>query len=360
MQESFRRIMALIYKEFVAMWMDVGTRKILILPIIVQSIIFGYGATFNLIHIPYIVYDESRSEQSTNIINAINHNSYFSLVQYCNSKECVDENINNAKALLCIYFQSDFLNTKEIGIIADARNTASANTAIAYLNSIFTELNNQDNKPAINISYRYLYNENNITRFGILTGMILALSMIQVMLLSSLAIAKEREEGTFDMMLMTPTTPIEILLGKAIPPTLIAILQGVILFFICTLYFKIPFQGNFLLLLFAISLYSISCVGVGLTISAMAHTTQQAVVFSFLIIMPCIILSGLLTPIEAMPQWFIYITYLNPLFYGIAAVQRIYLEGASFFYIWHLFIPLIITACITLPMATILFRRELN
>ena len=185
------RLLALIYKEFVVILMDKGSRKILILPIIIQSILFGYGATFNLESVPYILYQDSFDPDATAIVQRINHNGTFNLTKYCTSEQCFKESLDAGEGLVGIYIAGDFTHTRTIYLASDARNTASANTAAGYVQSIVTAYNNEQKEryhtatsggtysspSAVSVNFRYLYNTNNITRFGLMTGMILALSM---------------------------------------------------------------------------------------------------------------------------------------------------------------------------------------
>lgn len=360
MIKSLLRIIALIKKEFVAMWMDKGTRKILILPIIIQSFIFGYGASFNPEIIPFAFYDEAKSAKTTELFNDIN-STLFKLTDFCYNPYCLKNSVSDGNALIGIYVKSDFAKDPKIFVIADARNTTSANIAIGYLTSIVAAFNHKHyNSEQININTRLRFNENNISRFSIMTGMILALSFIQVMLLSSFSVSREREDGTFDMLLMTPANPAEILIGKAVPPTLVAIMQGLMLFIICRFYFEIPFAGSLLNVIFILSLFSISIVSFGLAISALAKSPQQSLVFVFTLILPSIILSGMLTPISAMPAWFQSITKLNPLYYGMTALQRVYLEGQNFYEIAPLLIPLILVGLALMPLTMYLFRHKID
>lgn len=359
------RLWALIRKEFVVMFMDKGTRKILILPILIQSVLFGYGATFNLENVPYIVLNQSNDIHANALLRQIYHTPSFDLVKICFDEPCFIESLDRGEALMGLHIRSDFQRTRQVFVATDARNTSSANMALSYVQNIVGHYNQQQRQltgrdlPYL-IEYRYLFNENNITRYGLMTGMILALSMIQVMMLASFSVSREREEGTFDMMLMTPLTPVEILIGKAIPPTLIACAQAIVLFVICLAWFEIPFAGNFGALLTVILIFSLCNVGIGLAISALSSTSQQSVVTSFSLVLPCIILSGLITPYSAMPQLVQYIALLNPFFYGLEAVHRIYLEGQSFMQVVHLLLPLIGLGTLTLSCALMLFRGKLN
>lgn len=357
---SLLRIRALIQKEFIAMLLDSGTRKVLIVPIIVQSLIFGYGADFTLNHIGFAVFDDAHTRTSENFTSELANTPNFELTKSCPDLKCLKDAVDKQEALLGIYYDKSFKNTLTINLIADARNTASANTAKSYVSSIAADFCSRSaQRSSLTISSRFLFNENNVTRYSILTGMILALSMIQVLMLASLTVSREREEGTYDMLLMTPTTPVEILIGKAVPPVLIAIMQGLALHCICRYYFAIPFRGSFFTLLAAISFFSLAIVGLAMAISCLSNTSMQSLVTSFLIIIPSIMMSGLMTPIEAMPSWFKIAVYINPLYYGITSLWRIYLEGASLGEVIHLFIPLFIIGGCCMFVAVNLFRKKM-
>lgn len=360
MKAAWLRIVALLIKELKVLWADPGSRKILIIPILVQSIIFGYGATFNLEHIPYVLLDESGSLQSSRLVARMGGSGYFVRAGHCLTQQCFEQAMADGRGLLGVYFAPDFASSGRVQIIADARNTASANTAVSYLSSLAAASGTSSGAGGLNFNFRFYFNENNITRSGILTGMILGLSVIQVVLLASLSVAREREDGTFDMLLMTPAGTWEILIGKAAAPTLAAMGQSMALVLICTFWFEIPCQGSMILLTAVILLFALAVVSVGLAVSAIAASPQQALIIAFLLVLPGVILSGMLTPANAVTAWFRPVLYLNPLYYGIAAVQRIYLEGAGLGDIWHLLIPFVLTGLITMPLAMYLFRHHVS
>lgn len=377
---SLLRIFALMVKELRVLWEDPGSRRVLIVPIIVQCLIFGYGVTFNLERVPYVLFDESASPQSAQLVMALEGSGYFRRELTCFDEPCFLQAMDRGAGLVGLHFAPDFAVSAELNVIADARNTTSANTAAAYLTEAAALLLQRSDvqplfapwfaeaeakrqaagRPALSFTYRYYYNENNITRFGILTGMILGLSAIQVIILAALTVAREREDGTFDMLLMTPANSLEILIGKALPPAMAATGQSLILTAICTFWFDIPCRGSLLLLLLVIALFSLAVVGIGLAISAVVSNAQQAATTAFLTVLPCVILSGMLTPDSAVAPWFRFVLYINPLYYGIQAVQRIYLEGAGFFDIWHLLLPFGVFGLITMPAAMYLFRHRLT
>ncbi|MBU3826103.1 MAG: ABC transporter permease [Candidatus Anaerobiospirillum merdipullorum] len=357
-QAAWLRIWALMKKEFLMMWLDKGTRKILFIPILVQCVIFGYGATFNLEKVPLTLLDESHSVQSMRLCNELKANSLFDVVQECLSQQCLQQSLSTGQAVVGLHLPVDFATHGQLYLIADARNTTAANTALGYIEQSLVADSAQ---AQLQLNFRYYYNEHNITRYSFLTSMILALTLIQITLLSSLTVAREREEGNFDMLLLTPATPLEILIGKALPPTITACMQSLLLFLICRFYFAIPLRGSFLLLSLVVVLFALAVVGLGLAISALARSAQQALITAFIIALPCVILSGLITPLAAMPPALqVFVKCVNPLYYGIEALQRIYLEGAGFMAIYHLLIPLLICASITLPIARYLFDHQLD
>ena len=291
---SLVRIAALVWKELVTMFRDPGSRKILIVPVLAQAVLFGYGATFNLEHVPWTYCDESRSALSHEVIRKVGENGVFELVSPSLNLDALGDAVERGDALTALYFPDDFAETGRLLVITDARNTTTANVATGYISVIVERLNAQNGNAApVQLVERFRFNENNITRWNIMPGLILALSLIQVMLLSGLTVSREREEGSFDMMLMTPASSWEIYLGKGLPAIFVGIMQALIIFSVSCFWFEIPFAGSFATLLLVITLFSAAVVGLGLAISAVCRTIQQSMVAAFLCILPAIILSGL-------------------------------------------------------------------
>ncbi len=359
--KSYLRILALIKKEFLTILMDRSSRLILIAPVIVQCIIFGYGASYHLEHVPYAICNESNDHLAYEIENELAHTPKFELVAKCLSQQCVKDNVDSQQSLLGIYIASDFKSTHQLLVVTDARNTASANTAAGYVTSIIEKLNDEIfGKSAIAINSRYLYNENNYTRYTILIGMTLALSVIQVLLLASLSVSREKEEGSYDMMIMTPSRTFEMLIGKAVAPVIIAMLQSLMLIAICNFYFEIPIRGNIFAITALIAIFSFAIVGIGLAISTVSRTTMQSLITAFSLCLIFIMSSGLITAVDGMPVWFKTVAYCNPLYYGINAMWELYLEGYSFTEVTDKLIPLLVVGGITMSLAAILFKHKID
>ncbi len=358
---SILRIIGLTIKEFLTIINDKGSLQVLIVPIFAQCVLFGYGTAFDLKHVPWVYYDAAKTLESQNVLFDIGNTPIFELQRQCPSVQCVKDSVDRQEALIGIIIDGDFKREHTLNVIGDARNTASANTATGYVQSIVTAYNHKKlGDMGYSVQSRMWFNPNNITRFSIVSAMIIILTFIQVLMLSALSISRERENGSYDMMLMTPTSPFEMLVGKALPPLFISMCQGLISFLICHFYFEITLQGNFFELFFAILCFNISVVGFGMMISVFAKNPMQSMIISFLCLMPMVMCSGMLTSVDAMPSWFKIFVYLDPMYYGLNILWRIYLEGLSILDVWYYFIPLLITLCVSMGLCLYLFRRKLE
>jgi ABC-2 type transport system permease protein len=186
------------------------------------------------------------------------------------------------------------------------------------------------------------------------------LTFLQTLLLTAMSVAREREQGTFDQLLVTPLRPFEIMLGKAVPSVLIGLIQATLILLVAQLWFQIPFVGSYLTLYAGLLLFLLAAVGMGLMLSAVVATMQQAMLYAFVIMMPFALLSGLTTPLSNMPALFQDFTLLNPLRYAIDIAHRAYLEGADIGQLMPDLWPMAIIATVTLSSAAWLFRGGLE
>ena len=203
-------------------------------------------------------------------------------------------------------------------------------------------------KSPVSVVMRAWFNPQLETRWNIMPGMLASLSIIQIMLLAALSVAREREQGTFDQMLVTPLSPWEILIGKAIPPIVVGLAQAAFILVICVFWFHIPFAGSYVDLFIALGVFTLSCAGLGLCVSAVSLSMQQALVYCFVTLLPMILLSGQIA------------TYANPLRFALVCVRSIYLEGSTLADIAPNFVPMLAVAAVTLPLAGWLFRNRLS
>lgn len=355
-------------KEFLAILKDPASRVILVIPPLLQSLLFGYGATYDLTNVPYAVLDQSRGAASTQLLARLDGTGVFHRVATLTATSQIAESIDSGSALLVLQFGPEFERQLARGeatplqLILDGRNSTTAGTAAAQIRSVVGDFNQtyvNKTGPPITVDARAWYNPNLETRWNILPGLIAALSMMQTMMLAALSVAREREQGTFDQLLVTPYTPMQIMFGKALPSIFIGLVQSSLILMIALFWFSIPMAGSLLVLYAGLLMFTIAIVGIGLSISALSANMQQAMLYTFVLLMPMVLLSGLATPVSNMPAALQIATYANPLRFAIDLVRRVYLEGAPFSLIWHDFIPFFSIAALTLPLAAWLFRNRL-
>ncbi len=360
------KVWALVRKEMLTLVKDPANRALLIVPALMQALLYGYGATYDLTNVPYAVLDQSRGAASTELLARLDGTGVFHRVATLTSSDQLAGVIDRSEALVLIGIPSDFEERIAAGqqaplqVILDGRNSSTAGAAASYVSSIVASYNQSlGNVSSITVVSRSWFNPNLESRWNMMPGLIASLSLIQTLMLAALSVAREREQGTFDQLLVTPFTPFQILIGKALPSILVGLLQSTVIFLIILFWFKIPMSGSVWLLYLALFTFTAASVGIGLSISAMALNMQQAMLYTFMLIMPFMLLSGLLTPVRNMPEVLQILTYANPLRFGIDTVRCIYLEGAGLGDIAFNFIPLLAVAIITLPLAAWLFRNRL-
>ncbi len=366
-----QRILILCRKEFLAILKDPSSRIVLIMPVITQSILFGYAATYDLNNAPYAVLDQSRSAASAQLLAKLDGSGIFDRIANLDSQQQIQSVIDSGQALLVVQvspsFEQDLYAGRQadLQVILDARNSNSAGSAAAYISTIVNTFNQEWRQsmggggPALTVVSRAWYNPNLETRWNFMPSLIASLAFLQTLMLSALSVAREREQGTFDQLLVTPMSPGEIMVGKAVPPIFIGLVQSTIVMLMTIFWFGVPLSGSLFTLYLGLMFFMISSVGIGLAISALSANMQQAMFYSFMLIMPLMLLSGLATPVRNMPMPIQILTYANPLRFAIDIVQRVYLEGVSIVVLWHDLVPLFVIAIITLPWAAWLFRHRL-
>ncbi len=363
------RILALIRKELTAIFKDPRSRFVVLGPPILQMIIFGYAGTFDLNHVPYVLVDQSHSSESTRFIGRINGSGIFDCVASVGNIRRARPLLDSRRALLIIqipqYFDRDIVTGRgaQVQVIADGRNSNTAALAIGYLNDIQNQFNadlSADNPgiaPPVALQIRSWFNPNLLSRWQIVPGMIGLITMLAVMVITAMSIAREREQGTFDQLLVTPFTPLEIMAGKTIPPILIGLGQSAIIFVIVRYWFDVPYYGSAAAIVLIFVIFVIAAAGLGLLVSSISSTMQQALLGTFVLVMPCALLSGLATPISNMPRFVQEITLINPLRYDVQAAREAFLEGANVHQLMPELIPMVIIAVLSLLTASWMFRR---
>ncbi|HTP84249.1 MAG TPA: ABC transporter permease [Alphaproteobacteria bacterium] len=367
--DAVRRVLALIRKELLAILKDPRSRVSLFVPPILQCLIFGYAATYDLNHVPYAVLDQDHSAASHDMLAALDGSGVFQRVADLRRADDIKPAIDGGRAVLVVQFAQDFERrlmagrTADIQVIADGRNSNTAGTALNYVGTIVNGFNQHwasehGKKGApVRVVMRAWYNPNLETRWYMVPALIGTLTLLQTLLLTAMSVAREREQGTFDQLLVTPLRPAEIMVGKAVPSVLIGLIQATLILLVAQLWFRIPFAGSYLTLYAGLLLFLLAAVGIGLVLSAVVGTMQQAMLYAFLIMLPFSLLSGLTTPIGDMPEIFQDMTLVNPLRYAIDIAHLVYLEGAGLTGLVPDLWPMALIAAATLSTAAWLFRR---
>jgi ABC-2 type transport system permease protein len=367
---ALSRILALIGKELIAMLKDPRTRVVLFLPPLLESILFGYAASYDLSVVRYAVLDQDRSEASRTLLARLDGSGVFEREANLVSPSEIAEYIDARRVLVVVHIPQHFgVDLSQGGgaklqVIGDGRNSNTAGTALGYVANIVEDFQaawadkQGTSATRVRVLTRAWYNPQHETRWHMIPSLIGTLTMLQTLLLTAMSVAREREEGTFDQLLVTPLRPYEIMVGKALPAMMVGLFQATLILLVGQLWFEIPFMGSFLTLYVGLVLFVLAAVGIGLMVSALVATMQQAMLFSFVLLMPFILLSGLATPIENMPEVLQRATALNPLRYAISITERVYLEGAGFLQVVPDLWPLAGIAAFTLPMAAWVFRKR--
>lgn len=371
MKASLQRIRILFRKELLSIFKDPRSRIVLFAPIVVQTLLFGYAATFDLDRVPLAVLDQDRSNASGDLVAQLVGSGVFEQSAALDSPSQISPTIDTKRALVVLHigsgFQRDLLAGRgaAVQVVTDGRNSNTSAVAAGYISAVVETFNERwraqrgEAVAPLRIESRAWYNQNLETRWYMIPSLIAALSMLQTLMLTGLSVAREREQGTFDQLLVTPLRPGEIMIGKAVPPILIGLVQSTLVLLIALFWFGIPFAGSYWTLYASLLIFTVASVGIGLAVSAFAANMQQAMLFSFVLLMPMMLLSGLASPIKNMPEVLQIMTLANPLRHAIEAVHRVYLEGAGIGTILDNLWPLVAIGSLTLPTAAWLFRHRL-
>ncbi|OYY73209.1 MAG: antibiotic ABC transporter permease [Gammaproteobacteria bacterium 28-57-27] len=368
----WQRIIALSIKEFQALLRDPRSRFVIIIPPLLQLLVFSFAATFDLNHVPLAVYNQDGSQAAQALIARFTGSQHFTLTAPIEREADIPQRINEQDALMVLNigprFEHHLLVDRpaSVQIIIDGRNSNTAAIALGYASTIVQDFNTdwqQDHGlPALPsvMQTRAWFNPNLESRWFIIPGIVGLLMLVVVMVVTALSVAREREQGTFDQLLVTPLRPFEILVAKAIPGMVIGLLEATAIILLAVTVFAVPLHGSLLTLYTGIALFLLSATGVGLMISALSATLQQAVLGVFLFLVPAVILSGFATPIANMPPLVQDLTLINPLRYFMVILRSVFLEGSSFDGLIDQFWPLGVIGLSTLAFAGWLFRNRMH
>lgn len=374
-----RRLWALMVKEFLAIWKDPRTRMVVLVPPVIQVLIFAFAATFDVRQVPLAVWNEDGTSVSRELVRRFAGSDAFRIVARVDGPAAVRAVIDRQTAAAVLHIGQRFSAELATGrpapvqLLIDGRRSNSAlivqnyaaDIVAAYDRSLAGAAGGRSlagtlGQAGPTVAVRAWFNPNLESRWFILPGLNVLLAMITAMLLTALSVARERELGTFDQLLVTPLRPVEIMIGKVLPPLAIGLFEAVLILGLAVFAFGVPFVGSPAWLALGFVVFLVSAIGIGLAISALATTQQQAILGVFMYLTPAIVLSGFATPIENMPGWCRLLSRANPLRYMLDLSRGLYLRAPPASVILGDLWPMALIGLVTLAAATWLFRHRLE
>ena len=374
------RLKQMLIKEFIQVFRDKRTRFVLFGPPIIQMLIFGYAATFEIHHVPTVVLDLDHSQESRELISRFTSSPYFDVQRQLTDYRQIGDLIDQGKATIGLQINAGFAQnlrkgqTAPLQVIVDATNSNTALIASGYITQIalgFAQDYQKDRIyrispqlmeeiPSVQLEQQPWYNPDLRSRWFFVPGVIGSLTLVLVVILTAFAVVREREIGTLEQIMVTPIRPAEFILGKTLPFFLVGLFDVSLIATVGTLWFQVPFRGRVLVLLVGAILFLLCMLGVGLLISTVSSTQQQAMVTSFFFIMPAITFSGFGFPISTMPQWLQYLTYLSPLRYFLVVLRSTYLKGVGMEILWPQMLAMAALGISLLMIAVLRFHKALD
>jgi ABC-2 type transport system permease protein len=366
------RLKALIVKELLTVLRDPRGRAILIGPPIVQLFVFSYAATLEVKNVDILVLNRDAGKWGQELVHRIDGAPTFRSITRLESPAALRDGIDRQRAIAAVQIGPSFSrdiaagSPADLQIILDGRRSNAAQIVAGYLNQIVSGLaadiahGRRTASVPIDVVPRNWFNPNLIFQWFMVPNLVAAIALLIGLVVTALSIARERELGTFDQLMVSPLRTHEILIGKVVPPMLIGTFHITVYILAAVFVFGVPLKGSLLLLYASAIFYLLAVVGVGLFISAMSMTQQQAILGAFLFMVPAMLLSGFATPIENMPEWLQLVTLANPLRYFLVIVKGVFLKDLPLGEVVSNAFPLALIATATLSAAAWLFRKRLE
>jgi ABC-2 type transport system permease protein len=375
----FQKVRFLFVKELIQTLRDKQMRITLIVPPILQLIVFGYAANMDVKHIRTAIRDLDQSVESRDLVERFRSSKYFDIVSFPDTPKEVKELINQGAITVSIEIPTDFSrklkkgDTATVQIILDGSESNTALIALGYANQILSEFSTQVlvkrlnragmigfEEAGVDLRNRTWFNPNFESRLFYVPGVIASIAFLIPIILTAQAIVREREIGTLEQIMVTPIRSWELMLGKTLPFALFGLFDVIMIAAIGIFWFEVPLRGNPLVLLLGAALFLMSSVAIGLFISTICSTQQQAQISTFFFAMPAFTLSGFAFPIENMPEWIQYLTYANPLRYFLVIIRGVFLKGNGLDILWPQMLALGILGTFMIVLSSLRFQKRLK
>lgn len=364
------RLKAQVIKELLSVLRDPKSRAILIGPPLMQLLIFSFAATLEVRNVDMVLLDQDSGRWSHEVTQRIAAADFVRELKAVDNPAEMQKAIDQRDALVAIRFQPDFSRQVEAGqpasaqVVLDGRRANAAQIAQGYLETIVGGINEELAGEAASTvpraAVRNWFNPNLEYRWFIVPALVGTLAMASSLIVCALTIARERELGTFDQLLVSPAKPLEIIIGKTLPALIVGSGLGCVMIAAGAFLFRIPFTGSLLMVLLSLVLFILSVVGIGLMISSVSQTQQQAILGAFSFIVPLILLSGFATPVENMPDWLQVVAQANPLKHFLVIVQGSFLKALPPEVVLANAWPMLVIFSITFTIAVLFVKRRLQ
>lgn len=366
---SFTRLRAQFIKEALSVLRDPRSRMVVFVPPVLQLLVFAFAATLEVRNVDIAVYSQDSGRWSHELIQRLDNTDFITRLHRIDNRQELHALIDRGEVIAAVAIPVDFSrkiaasDSGVVQVLVDGRRSNSGQITVAYLSTIAADIGAEVVSEAQTpdpVAVRHWFNPNLIYRWFIVPGLTGILALFSALLITSLSIARERELGTFDQLLVSPTSTPEIIISKSLPALAIGTLLGLLMISAGVVLFGIPFTGSFALLLASLVLFILSVVGIGLMISAVSMTQQQAILGAFAIGVPAVLMSGFATPVENMPVFLQWLAQAIPLTHFLIIVEGSFLKAMPLGDILASLWPLAVIALVTLTMATVFVRGRLQ
>jgi len=372
-RDSLLRIREMVKKELRQLLRDPRTRAVIFVAPVIQLLMFGYAVNTDIRNTATFVVDHDRTSGSRQLIEAFRATGYFDIAGRSERPQDLVGALDHGNALIGIEIPRGYSRDLSSGrgtsvqIVIDGTESNSATVAQGYAQQIVQRLAIEHAAAAgilpvggIDLRTRAWYNPNLESRVYNVPAVVGALILLMCLLLTALAVVREREFGTLDQLMVSPLTPRELMLSKTLPVAFVALIDLVLISAIAVVWFDIPIRGSPPALLFAAILYILACLAIGLLISTVSKTQQEAFMSMFLFLQPAIILSGFFYPISSMPRVFQWITLLNPMRHFLEIIRAVFLKGEGVVALWPQYVALGLIATAVMWMAVVRFPKTIG
>jgi len=378
--QSLARVGHMLRKEFIQTLRDPHTRFVLIGPPIIQMVVFGYAATLDVKHVELAVLDLDNTQESRELLSHFSASRYFDIKRFAARRDELREGIDRGDFLMALEIDSGFAQRLRNGqgasvqVLVDSSNSNTALVALGYLSQIGAEFARDYETdrlrraapqlasflPQVELETRPWFNEGLNSQWFFVPGVIGNVMLIMVMMLTAFAVVREREIGTLEQIMVTPIRRWEFILGKTLPFFLIGCFDATVISLVGTLWFGVPLRGNVAVLALGLMTYMLAALGLGLLLSTLSATQQQAMIASFFFIMPMITLSGFGNPISSMPMVFQKLSYVNPMTHVMVVLRGVYLKGVGLDVLWPHIAAMTGLAALLLGVSVLRFHKSLE